>query len=135
MSDRPTTVLAVNKVDLASRARLDARLKHGSESLTAAATVFVSARTGEGIDELVRILRAKASDFVGFSESAPMTRARHRVGVEMAATCLARALGQAEVELAGEDLRHGLRALGQITGAVGVEDVLDVIFREFCIGK
>jgi tRNA modification GTPase len=38
-------------------------------------------------------------------------------------------------ELAAEDLRLAVRALGRITGAVGVEDLLDVIFRDFCIGK
>jgi tRNA modification GTPase len=38
-------------------------------------------------------------------------------------------------ELAAEDLRLALRALGRITGRVGVEDILDVVFRDFCIGK
>ena len=130
-SDRPTTVLAVNKVDLAP----GIRLKKPSLEGDTGPIVFISARTGEGIDELVRVLRSKASDLAGFSELAPITRARHRVGVQEAADCLARALAQDEVELAGEDLRHGVHALGQITGAVGVEDVLEVIFREFCIGK
>jgi tRNA modification GTPase len=130
-SDRLTTVLAVNKVDLAPGVRLKKPPLEGDYG----PIVFVSARTGEGIDELIRVLRAKASDLAGFSESAPITRARHRVGVQKAADCLARALAQDEVELAGEDLRHTVRALGEITGAVGVDDLLDVIFREFCIGK
>ena len=130
-SDRLTTVLAVNKVDLAAGIRLKKPLLEDDS----VPIVFISARTGEGIDELVRVLRGKASDLAGFSEFAPITRARHRVGVQEAANCLARALAQDEVELAGEDLRHGVHALGQITGAVGVEEVLEVIFREFCIGK
>lgn len=130
-SDRPTAVVVVNKVDLAP----GIRIKKPAFKDDFGPIAFVSARTGEGIDELVRILRAKASDLAGFGESAPITRARHRVGVQKAVDCLARALAQAQVELAGEDLRHAVRALGEITGAVGVEDVLDVIFREFCIGK
>ena len=50
------------------------------------------------------------------------------------AGCEAAAASQA-VELAAEDLRLAARSLGRITGRVGVEDVLDVVFREFCIGK
>lgn len=42
---------------------------------------------------------------------------------------------QHDVVLAAERLRLATRELGQITGAVSVEDVLDVIFRDFCIGK
>ena len=38
-------------------------------------------------------------------------------------------------ELRAEDLRLACRALGRITGRVDVEDILDRIFREFCIGK
>jgi tRNA modification GTPase len=45
------------------------------------------------------------------------------------------ALGAAWPELRGEDLRLGLRALGRVTGAVVVEDILDTIFSQFCIGK
>jgi tRNA modification GTPase len=130
-SDRQTTVFAVNKVDLAPGIKLQMRdVEQGFRTI-----VYVSARTGYGIDELVQILRAKATDLVEFGESAPITRARHRFGVQKAASCLENALAQRDVELAGEDLRQATRALGEITGAVGVEDVLEVIFREFCIGK
>jgi tRNA modification GTPase len=38
-------------------------------------------------------------------------------------------------ELRGEDLRLALRAIGRVTGQVGVEDILDSVFRQFCIGK
>jgi tRNA modification GTPase len=48
---------------------------------------------------------------------------------------LRRALGAALPELRAEDLRLALRSLGHITGTVDVEDLLDVIFRDFCIGK
>jgi tRNA modification GTPase len=68
--------------------------------------------------------------------TAPLiTRARHRRALE---DCLA-ALRRYELallpELAAEDLRLAARALGRITGRVDVEDLLDIIFREFCIGK
>jgi tRNA modification GTPase len=38
-------------------------------------------------------------------------------------------------ELAAEDLRLAVRALGRLTGHVDVEDLLDVVFGDFCIGK
>ncbi len=57
-----------------------------------------------------------------------MTRVRHRRALEDCAAARAS-------ELVAEDLRLALRALGRITGRVDVEDVLDVIFRDLCIGK
>ncbi len=71
----------------------------------------------------------------GSGEAAPLTRARHRRALEDCAAALARAADVARPELIAEDLRLALRALGRIAGRVDVEDVLDAIFREFCIGK
>ena len=48
---------------------------------------------------------------------------------------LGRFLAAPSAALAAEDLRLAARALGRITGRVGVEDMLDIIFRDFCIGK
>jgi tRNA modification GTPase len=55
--------------------------------------------------------------------------------LEEATLALRRALGASLPELRAEDLRLALRSLGRITGTVDVEDLLDVIFRDFCIGK
>ena len=65
----------------------------------------------------------------------PLTRARHRAALEEAVASLERALEAPHPELRGEDLRLALRALGRLTGQVGVEDILDSVFRQFCIGK
>ena len=65
----------------------------------------------------------------------PLTRARHRAALRSAAEFLAEAETATEPELRGEAMRLALRALGSITGQVGVESILDAIFREFCIGK
>jgi tRNA modification GTPase len=97
--------------------------------------IWVSARTGEGIDALLQVLREKAEGLAGLPESASITRARHREGVQAAASALGSALQSSGVELAGEELRRATRALGAIIGEIGVEDVLDAVFREFCIGK
>ena len=61
--------------------------------------------------------------------------ARHREALAEAHDALGRALVAPEIALAAEDLRLALRAIGRITGKVRVEELLDVIFRDFCIGK
>jgi tRNA modification GTPase len=63
------------------------------------------------------------------------TRERHRAGVVAALDALERANQVSLPELKSEDLRIASRALGRITGRVDVEDLLDVVFRDFCIGK
>jgi tRNA modification GTPase len=65
----------------------------------------------------------------------PLTRLRHREALQECQSALVRAIEAPEAELMAEDLRLAVRSLGRITGRVDVEDVLDVIFGEFCIGK
>jgi tRNA modification GTPase len=96
----------------------------------------ISARTGEGLDTVLQTLRDRVRDRLERPrESASLTRVRHRAGVASAAEALARALAQTESELAAEDLRIALRAIGRLTGRVDIEELLDVVFRDFCIGK
>jgi tRNA modification GTPase len=67
---------------------------------------------------------------------AVLTRERHRRALERIGAALDRVSGgDAATELAAEDVRLALRALGEITGRVDVEDVLDRLFATFCIGK
>jgi tRNA modification GTPase len=94
----------------------------------------VSALTGEGVDALLAALGERVAE--NYRPEAPvLTRARHRQALEEATASLRRALVARLPELRAEDLRLALRSLGRITGAVDVEDLLDVIFRDFCIGK
>jgi tRNA modification GTPase len=95
----------------------------------------ISAKTGEGIDALLAWLERQVIARAGVSESMPMTRARHREALADAHAALARFAKAPALDIAAEDLRIAARALGRITGRVDVEDLLDVIFREFCIGK
>jgi tRNA modification GTPase len=95
----------------------------------------ISAKTGEGIDALLAWLEQQVVTRTGGSESMPMTRARHREALVDAHAALARFTKAQALDIAAEDLRIAARALGRITGRVDVEDLLDVIFREFCIGK
>jgi tRNA modification GTPase len=95
----------------------------------------ISAKTGLGMDELRACLARAARQMTLSSGPPPLTRARHRAALLAAAEHLA-AADQADLpELRGEDLRLAMRALGRITGHVGVEDILETLFSRFCIGK
>ncbi|HWZ37421.1 MAG TPA: tRNA uridine-5-carboxymethylaminomethyl(34) synthesis GTPase MnmE [Bradyrhizobium sp.] len=97
----------------------------------------ISAARGEGLSDLIVALVAFASDYFGANDGALITRERQRRLLEDTAAALERstaAIAQGE-ELAAEDLRSAAYSLGRLLGRVDVEDILDVIFREFCIGK
>jgi tRNA modification GTPase len=87
------------------------------------------------MDRLRARLAAEATALTDTAGPPPLTRARHRAALLEAAACLTSAAAADLPELRAEDLRLALRALGRITGQVGVEDLLDTIFRHFCIGK
>ncbi len=97
--------------------------------------IRVSAMTGEGIAELVSEISRRLRDLFVQSSAPALTRERHRAALEECVAALRRALDARALELVAEDVRLAARALGRITGRVDVEDVLDAIFREFCIGK
>jgi tRNA modification GTPase len=101
--------------------------------------IAVSARTGEGIEELISLLAARVGSIGEAVEHPMITRARHREGLRTCLSALERACEglsrERPVELLAEDLRLAARALGRITGRVDVEDLLDVVFHDFCIGK
>ena len=127
------TIIVANKIDLvaASLPVIGGRTSHP-----------VSTRTGIGINALIATLEREVADRLGAVGSAApiITRVRHREALADCVAALDRALagaatGAVAAELITEDLRLAVRALGRITGRVGVEDILDVIFREFCIGK
>ncbi|CAA2101320.1 tRNA modification GTPase MnmE [Methylobacterium bullatum] len=118
LSDR--TILVRTKADLGS---------DGDGKLA------VSALTGQGIDRLLDLIEARAeAALVG--GDALVTRERHRDGLTRCRDHLDRVLsGPALPELLAEDLRLAVRALGEVAGRVGVEDMLNRLFSGFCIGK
>jgi tRNA modification GTPase len=95
----------------------------------------ISTLTGEGLDTLRGRLADAARALTETSGPPPLTRARHRVALLEARDRLIAAEAAPMPELRGEDLRLAMRALGRITGQIGVEDILDTLFRQFCIGK
>jgi tRNA modification GTPase len=100
-----------------------------------AGALRISALTGEGLDTLRDRLAIEARALTETSGPPPLTRARHRAALEASFERLVDAEAADLPELRGEDLRLAMRALGRITGQVGVEDILDTLFRQFCIGK
>jgi len=99
---------------------------------------IVSAGTGAGVPGLLAALEERATAFLAGAEPALITRARHRRALEDAVAALHRAAARPVADredLLAEELRLAAQALGRLTGRVDVEDILDVIFRDFCIGK
>ena len=121
------SVVVLNKVDV--RKPEAAPVIGGRERLA------VSALTGEGVNRLEKALAGAVAARFPAAGAPMMTRARHREALTQCAEALSRFNDGGGPELAAEDLRLATRALGRITGGVDVEDLLDVIFADFCIGK
>jgi len=124
------TIVVLNKVDLLSRQEQPFDMES-----VAAPIQRLSVKTGEGLAELLERLTAEIAARMPSEDGPLITRARHRAALEECLAALRRYDSDKLPELAAEDLRLAARALGRITGRVDVEDVLDLIFREFCIGK
>jgi tRNA modification GTPase len=99
-------------------------------------SIAVSSSTGAGFDQLLSRLIEKLSSERGWGEPPVATRLRHRdmLGRVLAELKLALVRDQ-PVELVAERLRACLAALEELMGKTTSEDILDLIFREFCIGK
>lgn len=96
---------------------------------------YISSTTGEGLDLLLKTLTQKVAALFGQKTGPTLSRQRYREALTGTTIMLERSLVASLPELAAEDLRMALRSLGKITGRVHIEDLLDVIFRDFCIGK
>ncbi|EME70418.1 GTPase [Paramagnetospirillum caucaseum] len=95
----------------------------------------LSAKAGEGMDGLAAALAETVERRFAVGPAPVLTRERHRKAVAEAVAALGRFDPALGVETAAEDLRLAARSLGRITGRVEVDEILDVIFHEFCIGK
>ena len=121
----PETVVVASKADLAAP----------PAAIGGIAPLAVSALTGTGLAALRARLAAEAAARAGLTAAASLTRPRHRAALQEAAAWLTDLATAPLPELRAEALRAALRALGRITGTVGVEAVLDEVFGSFCIGK
>ena len=99
------------------------------------AAMGVSCLTGAGIDTLLEALTDEIARRYPPGGAPALTRARHRQAVVECRDALGRAIAGPADERLAEELRLAAHALGRITGRVDVEAVLDLVFRDFCIGK
>lgn len=124
------SLIVVNKMDVNPEVRNSFQAKQGSSP------IFMSTKTGEGLDEFLKTLTDKIKTQMNVSRETPsLTRQRHRNHLEECLAFLEKSLAQTQPELMAQELRFAVNALGRITGRVDVEDLLDVIFKDFCIGK
>ncbi|MBX3584074.1 MAG: tRNA uridine-5-carboxymethylaminomethyl(34) synthesis GTPase MnmE [Rhizobiaceae bacterium] len=99
------------------------------------ADLAVSSLTGEGLSELIELIANRAVEAVGNIGDILPSRLRHIDLLQQTQRCLVKALGDGLLELRAEELRQATGYLGRLTGEIDVEDLLDVIFSQFCIGK
>ncbi len=124
------SLIIINKTDIIEKSAPLFHVKQFERALK------ISTKTGEGLEDFLNMLTKLISRKMSVSRETPsLTRQRHRDALEDCAESLTIAIKQPLPELMAEELRHALRKLGRITGRVDVEDLLDVIFKDFCIGK
>ena len=128
-SSNKKKVVVFNKCDLSGRAFGESNNQVGCPA------VAVSATNGQGIDSLEKMLQVELG-YRGEREDTIMARRRHIEAMQRAHSHLDQAINQFEsTDLLAEEIRLAQNALGEITGAVTVEDLLGDIFSTFCIGK
>lgn len=124
------SILIINKSDMQAGNDDLFHVKHEQKP------IHISVKTGEGLDKLVEVLTHKVKERFSVSRETPsLTRERHRQNLQESLDFLKQALNQPQPELMAQELRFAIASLGRITGRVDVEDLLDVIFKDFCIGK
>jgi tRNA modification GTPase len=97
--------------------------------------LFISARTGAGLDSLEQWLAAWAVRQIPSGEPSVVTSARQRELLESTLAALRRAAAITDPVLVAEEVRSGAVALGRLTGQISPEEILGAIFSRFCIGK
>lgn len=150
-----TDLIVVNKIDLLPDKGADIDDDIGADGTRRAAYLGVSALSGRGVPQLLERLEHTVAAMLGDVEMVaddttllarakatppPLTRARHREALTHCVQALDRSMATARAdpdlpELVAEDVRLAARSLARLTGRMDVEDMLDVVFRDFCIGK
>lgn len=133
------TIVLINKIDLVNSAVVD-QLVDSARRMSGCEVIPISVGTGFGLDHIKwKLLSLLSQGSLESSEGVVVTNVRHSGALERAAASLREALvsteRQVEPEFVAVDLREAGNALGEITGAITSDELLDRIFSEFCIGK
>ena len=123
------TIVLLNKIDLHDTAPAIPVLE------TASAIIPISVKTGAGVGDLIACLESSVKTRLSGHEGPVPTRQRHREALKETVAALERASSGVLPELVAEDIRLATRALGRITGRIDIDEILDTVFRDFCIGK
>ena len=126
LSDEQTLLLVVNKIDTSSARGIEG-------------AIYISAREGEGVDDLRQALRATVDTEGLYRGEVVVSNMRHFEALNRAHAALAAAVSALDYgiseELLAEDIRSAINALAEITGRITSDDILKNIFANFCIGK
>ena len=120
-------LVVLNKCDL-----------NNKEQLKFKSAINISAQTGEGIDDLLKTISSKVTENFQYQSSTIPTKTRYILSVQKTVQSLLNAKNInliSQTELIVEELRLAINEIGRITGSVDVEEYLEVIFKDFCIGK
>ncbi|XP_036378041.1 tRNA modification GTPase GTPBP3, mitochondrial [Megalops cyprinoides] len=132
-------LLVLNKSDLLAGQLVERIQKVLSQTEGLPAACLLSCQTGDGLDNFLVVFQKQVKTLCGdpLSGDPSLTQARHRAHLQNCVQALAQYHHYRDLDLAlaAEGLRLALTNLGRITGKVGAEEILDIIFRDFCIGK
>ncbi len=119
-------ITVLNKIDLSGEV-----LEKSAQNYD----VGISLKTGKNLELLLKRLEEKVLEILPKQSNPLITQERYRVALSQALHSLANFSLEKNIELAAEDLRIASYEIAKITGRIDVDDILDVVFSKFCIGK
>ena len=122
-------LLVINKIDLSDN--ILHKIQHFKLKNM---PILISLKEKINLDDLILALENKVKELLYAGSSAPITRERYRKSLNVICENLSHFSLKKNIEFAAEDLRLSIREIGKITGKVEVDDILDIIFKGFCIG-
>jgi len=128
------TIIIVNKIDLLQSDNVAEELKN-IKQISDKNLINISIKKYQNTDLLIKKLEEKVLEILPKQSTPLITQERYRHSLSVALTALEDFSLNKNIELAAEDLRIACNAIAKITGRVDIDDILDVVFSRFCIGK